>query len=216
MLFINPASISTIFFKLIQLLLNKDSFITPASGVRCSRVVTFLAIRLQGLGFKPWPEQKFETRFLLHSHPSGIEGMSPVQGEAIGCCYIIPILLVFMHFCFHHCILYLNSIIFITPAPITLKIWLWLRYIIVMDAISEHVRSEGCHGICCTHIVNLWQGGGWDTVADPEGLIQPWSPIEVRNGVWPPSEEERIIIVLWNKKTILAPPIVVELKKLND
>ena len=60
------------------------------SGVRCSRVVTFAAIRLRGPGFKPRPGQKFETRFLLHSHPSGGEGMSPVQGEAKGRHYIKP------------------------------------------------------------------------------------------------------------------------------
>src|SRR6218665_3229613 len=52
-------------------------------GVHLSRVVTFAAIRLRGLGFKPWQGQKFETSFLLHSHPSGGEGVSPVQGEAI-------------------------------------------------------------------------------------------------------------------------------------
>ena len=32
--------------------------------------------------------EKFETRFLLHSHPSGGEGMSPVQGDAIRRRYI--------------------------------------------------------------------------------------------------------------------------------
>jgi len=42
-------------------------------GVRRNRVVTFEAIRLRG--------QKCEARFLLHSHPSGGEGVSPVQGE---------------------------------------------------------------------------------------------------------------------------------------
>src|SRR6218665_3043881 len=36
--------------------------------------------------------QKFETRFLLHSQPSGGQGVSPVQGEAIRRRYIIPIL----------------------------------------------------------------------------------------------------------------------------
>ena len=44
-------------------------------GVRCSRVVTFAAIRLRGPGFKPRPGQKFETRLLLHSYPSGGEGV---------------------------------------------------------------------------------------------------------------------------------------------
>ena len=58
------------------------------AGVRRSRVVTFAAIRLRGPGFKPRPGQKFETRFLLHSHHSGGEGVSPVQGEAIRRCYI--------------------------------------------------------------------------------------------------------------------------------
>src|SRR6218665_1609973 len=38
-------------------------------GVRRSLVVTFAAIRLRGLRFKPHPQQKFETRFLLHAHP---------------------------------------------------------------------------------------------------------------------------------------------------
>src|SRR6218665_1626844 len=59
-------------------------------GVRSSRVVTFAAIRLRGPGFKPRPGQKFETRLLLHSHPSGGEGVSPVQGEAIRRRYIKP------------------------------------------------------------------------------------------------------------------------------
>ena len=36
------------------------------------------------------PGQKFELRFLLHSHPSGGEGVSPVQGEAIRRRYIKP------------------------------------------------------------------------------------------------------------------------------
>src|SRR6218665_3309423 len=63
---------------------------TITLGVRHSRVVTFAAIRLQGLGFKPRPEQKFETRFLLRSHPSGGEGVSPMQGEAIRRRYIKP------------------------------------------------------------------------------------------------------------------------------
>ena len=53
------------------------------TGVRRSRVVTFAAIRLLGPWFKPRPGQKFETRFLLHSHPSGGEGVPPVQGEII-------------------------------------------------------------------------------------------------------------------------------------
>src|SRR6218665_107338 len=58
--------------------------------MRRSRVVTFAAIRLRGPGFKPRPGQKFEMRFLLHSHPSGGEGVSPVQGEAIRRRYIKP------------------------------------------------------------------------------------------------------------------------------
>src|SRR6218665_1466653 len=49
-----------------------------------------MAIRLRGPGFKPRPGQKFETRFLLHSHPSGGEGVSPMQGEAIRRLYIKP------------------------------------------------------------------------------------------------------------------------------
>ena len=61
----------------------KVEMIKVSSGVRRSQVVTFVAIRLRGLRFKPQPGQKFETRFLLHSHPSGGEGVSPVQGEAI-------------------------------------------------------------------------------------------------------------------------------------
>jgi len=44
----------------------------------------------QGPGFKRQPGQKFETRFLLHSHPRGGEGVSPVQGEAIRRRYIKP------------------------------------------------------------------------------------------------------------------------------
>src|SRR6218665_2052632 len=59
-------------------------------GVRRSRAVTFAAIRLRGPWFKTRPGHKFETRFLLHSHPSGGEGVSPVQGEAIRCRYIKP------------------------------------------------------------------------------------------------------------------------------
>src|SRR6218665_1555407 len=51
-------------------------------------MVTFAATRLRGSGFKPRPGQKFETRFLLHSHPSGGEGVSSVQGEAIRRRYI--------------------------------------------------------------------------------------------------------------------------------
>ena len=54
-------------------------------GVRRGRVVTFEAIRLRGPGFKPQPSQKFETRFLLHWHPSNGES---VQGEAIRRHYI--------------------------------------------------------------------------------------------------------------------------------
>ena len=42
-------------------------------GCRRSRVVTFTAIRLRGPGFNP---------NLLQAHPSGGEGVSPVQGEA--------------------------------------------------------------------------------------------------------------------------------------
>src|SRR6218665_3598685 len=75
-------------------------------GVHRSRVVMFAAIRLRGPGFKPRPGQKFETRFLLHSHPSGGEGVSPVQGEAIRCRYIKPeylsypiVLFTFLSFC---------------------------------------------------------------------------------------------------------------------
>src|SRR6218665_2569710 len=39
-----------------------------------SLVVKFTAIRLQGLLFKPRPEQKFETRFLLHAPPCSASG----------------------------------------------------------------------------------------------------------------------------------------------
>ena len=54
-----------------------------AMGCRRSRVVTFNAIRLRGPGFKPRSGQKFEKRkFLLQAHPSGGEGVSPMQGEA--------------------------------------------------------------------------------------------------------------------------------------
>jgi len=56
-----------------------------AAEVRRSR-----AIILRGTGFKPRPGQKFETRFLLHSHPNGGEDVSPVQGEAIRLRYINP------------------------------------------------------------------------------------------------------------------------------
>src|SRR6218665_2442909 len=42
----------------------------------------FAAIRLRGPGIKPLPGQKFGMRFLLHSRPSGGEGVLPVQGEA--------------------------------------------------------------------------------------------------------------------------------------
>ena len=59
-------------------------------GVCRSRVVMFAAIRLWGPRFKPRPGQKFETRFLLHSHPGGGEGVSPMQGEAIRRRYIKP------------------------------------------------------------------------------------------------------------------------------
>src|SRR6218665_2094615 len=59
-------------------------------GARRSRVVTFEAIRLRGPGFKPQQRQKFEMRFLLHSHPSDGEGVSPMQGEAIRRRYIKP------------------------------------------------------------------------------------------------------------------------------
>src|SRR6218665_96450 len=61
-----------------------------ALGVRRSRVVTFAAIRLRGPGFKPRPGQKFETRFMLHSQPSGGEGVSPMQGVATRRHYIKP------------------------------------------------------------------------------------------------------------------------------
>ena len=44
------------------------------TGCRRSRVVTFTAIRLRGPGFK-W-------KFLFQVHPSGGEGVSPMQGEA--------------------------------------------------------------------------------------------------------------------------------------
>ena len=60
------------------------------SSVHRRRVVMFAAIRLRGPGFKPQPGQKFETTFLLHSHPSSGEGVSPVQGEAIRRRYIKP------------------------------------------------------------------------------------------------------------------------------
>ena len=58
--------------------------------MRRRRAVTFTAIRLRGPGFKPRPGQKFETRFPIHSHSSGGEGVSPVQGEAITRRYIKP------------------------------------------------------------------------------------------------------------------------------
>ena len=58
--------------------------------MRRSRVVTFAAIRLRGPEFKPRPGQKFETRLMLHSHPTGGDGVSPVQGEAIRRGYIKP------------------------------------------------------------------------------------------------------------------------------
>ena len=44
-------------------------------GVCRSRVVTFAAIRLQSSRFKPWPGQKFETRFLqVHAHTWSASG----------------------------------------------------------------------------------------------------------------------------------------------
>src|SRR6218665_115753 len=61
-------------------------------GVCRSRVATFAVIRLRGPGFKPQPGEKFETRFLLHSHLSGGEDVPPVQGEVIRSRYIKPIL----------------------------------------------------------------------------------------------------------------------------
>jgi len=50
--------------------MNNADQIILSFGVHHSQVVTFTTIRLRGLGLKPWPGQKFETRFLLHSHPS--------------------------------------------------------------------------------------------------------------------------------------------------
>src|SRR6218665_1855696 len=44
--------------------------------VRYSLVVTFVAIRMQGLRFKPRTGQKFETRFLLHAHPCSASGIT--------------------------------------------------------------------------------------------------------------------------------------------
>src|SRR6218665_1191728 len=53
------------------------------SGCGRSRLVTFTAIRLRGPGFKPRPGQTFENgKNMLQTHPSGGEGVSPVQGEA--------------------------------------------------------------------------------------------------------------------------------------
>ena len=63
---------------------------TGDQRVHRSRVVMFAAIRLRGSGFKHRTGQKFETRFLLHLHPSGGEGVSHVQGEAIRRRYIKP------------------------------------------------------------------------------------------------------------------------------
>ena len=50
------------------------------TGCRRSRVVTFTAIRLRGPEFKPRPGQKFENE-IFQAHPSGGEGVSPMQGE---------------------------------------------------------------------------------------------------------------------------------------
>jgi len=47
-------------------------------------------------------------------------------------------------------------------------------------------------------------------VADPGGRqIRPWPPIEVGNGVWPPSGAERVMIALWIWRNVrlLAPRI---------
>jgi len=71
-------------------LVRSEDFLITQLDVRRSQLVTFAAIRLQGPGFKPPPGPKFETRFLLHSHPSGGKGVSPVQGEAIRRRYIKP------------------------------------------------------------------------------------------------------------------------------
>src|SRR6218665_3419633 len=48
-------------------------------GVRRSLVVMFAAIRLQ---FKPWPGQKFETRFLLRAHPCSASGTTTLVTRA--------------------------------------------------------------------------------------------------------------------------------------
>src|SRR6218665_3127307 len=55
-------------------------YVVVEYGVRRRRVVTFTAIRLRGPGFKP----------RLQSHPSGGEGVSPVQVESIRRRYIKP------------------------------------------------------------------------------------------------------------------------------
>ena len=67
----------------MQYQVHMEKNIWGSLGVCRSPMVTFAAIRLRGPGFEPWPGQKFEMRFLLHLHPSGGEGVSPVQGEAI-------------------------------------------------------------------------------------------------------------------------------------
>ena len=51
-------------------------------GVHCSLVVTFVAIRLQGLRLKSRPGQKFETRFLLHAHPCSASGTTTLGTRA--------------------------------------------------------------------------------------------------------------------------------------
>jgi len=51
-------------------------------------VITFMAIRLRGPGFKPRPGQKFENEnFCFNRTPAVV---SPVQGEAIRCRYTRP------------------------------------------------------------------------------------------------------------------------------
>jgi len=79
-----------------SILLSKGNDVTqctsgylPLVGVRRSRVVTFTAIidcEIRGsVGAEIW-----KRKFLLHSHSSGGEGVSSVQGEVIRRRYIKP------------------------------------------------------------------------------------------------------------------------------
>src|SRR6218665_208111 len=53
-------------------------------GCRRSRVVTFMAIRLRGSGFKPRPEQKFENEnFCFRRTPAVVKACHPCRVRPI-------------------------------------------------------------------------------------------------------------------------------------